>query len=260
METVTSRDGTPIAYWRSGSGPPLLLVHGTSADHRRWAPITPRFGEHFAVYTIDRRGRGGSGDAIEYGILREAEDVAAVVAALGAPVDVLGHSYGGLCSLEAALLTDQVRRLVLYEPPIPAGVPTSPPGMLDRFRDLVNDGEFEAALELFFREVVRMPEHEFTLYRQLPMWQERIRLVPTILREQLAEEAYRFDATRFADLHVPTLFLLGGDSPPLFRQATEIADAALPASRIVIMPGQQHIAMDTAPDVFVGEVIRFLLA
>ena len=35
QETVTSRDGTPIAYRRSGHGPPLVLVHGTSADHSR---------------------------------------------------------------------------------------------------------------------------------------------------------------------------------------------------------------------------------
>ncbi|MCI0730931.1 MAG: alpha/beta fold hydrolase, partial [Chloroflexi bacterium] len=63
METILSPDGTPIAYERSGAGAPLVLVHGTSAAHTRWAPIRPALEAHFTVYAVDRRGRGGSGDA-----------------------------------------------------------------------------------------------------------------------------------------------------------------------------------------------------
>lgn len=79
METVQSRDGTPIAYWRSGSGPPLVLVHGTTADHQRWATVLPELDAHLTTYAVDRRGRGGSGDSPDYDGVREAEDVAAVV-------------------------------------------------------------------------------------------------------------------------------------------------------------------------------------
>jgi pimeloyl-ACP methyl ester carboxylesterase len=78
-ETVTSKDGTTVAYWRSGQGPPLVLVHGTTADHSRWAPVLPEFEEHSFVCAIDRRGRGGSSDSDDYAIEREFEDVAAVV-------------------------------------------------------------------------------------------------------------------------------------------------------------------------------------
>src|SRR5918994_4256030 len=105
QESVTSLDGTPIAYWRSGEGPPLVLVHGTSADHSRWAPVLPAFEERFTVYAVDRRGRGESGDSEDYSIEREFEDVAAVVDSIEAPVNLLGHSYGAVCSLEAALIT-----------------------------------------------------------------------------------------------------------------------------------------------------------
>jgi pimeloyl-ACP methyl ester carboxylesterase len=79
---VQSRDGTEIAYWTTGHGPPLVVVHGTPADHTRWWPLLPHLERHFTVHAIDRRGRGASGDSPEYTLDREFEDVAAVVDAL----------------------------------------------------------------------------------------------------------------------------------------------------------------------------------
>jgi pimeloyl-ACP methyl ester carboxylesterase len=259
MQKVKSKDGTTIAFWKSGSGPPLLLVHGTTADHQRWATISPQFEQHFTVYEMDRRGRGGSADSPEYNIMREAEDVAAVLKGIGEPAFVFGHSYGAVCTLEAALLTGNIRRLILYEPPIPTGLPFYPPGTPDRMQKHIDEDELEAALEIFFREIVRMPEQEFEAYRQLPMWKVRITLTPTIPRELAIDRSYSFNPEKFINLQVPTLLLLGGDSPPLFQQAIGIIDSSLPNSKVVTMAGQQHIAMDTNPELFVGEVMQFLM-
>ena len=118
----------------------------------------------------------------------------------------------------------------------------------------------EAALEIMIREVVRMPDHEFELYRSLPMWKGRIQLAPTIPRELQVERTYSFVPERYAELRVPTMILLGGDSPPVFREAVEALDSALPTSSVVVLPGQQHVAMDTAPDLFLREVLSFLEA
>src|SRR5687767_12504745 len=120
---VASQDGTSIAVQVTGRGAPLLLVHGTTADHSRWTPLLPALEARFTVHAMDRRGRGESGDAADYSLVREFEDVAAVVDAIGGPVNLLGHSYGALCSLEAALRTSNLRKLILYEPPIPLGGP-----------------------------------------------------------------------------------------------------------------------------------------
>jgi len=259
MQKVKSKDGTIIGFWKSGSGPPLLLVHGTTADHQRWSTISPQFEQHFTVYAMDRRGRGGSTDSPEYDIMREAEDVVAVLKGIGEPAFVLGHSYGAVCTLEAALLTDNVRRLILYEPPIPTGLPLYPPGFPDRMQTHIDADELEAALEILFREIVRMPEHEFEAYRQLPMWKVRITLTPTIPRELAIDRSYSFNPEKFANLKVPTLLLLGGDSPPLFQRAIETVDSSLSNSKVAIMAGQQHIAMDINPELFVEEVLKFLL-
>lgn len=61
MQTIISPDGARIAYWRSGQGPALLLVHGATADHTTtWRFVLPRLESQYTVYTMDRCGRGGS--------------------------------------------------------------------------------------------------------------------------------------------------------------------------------------------------------
>jgi pimeloyl-ACP methyl ester carboxylesterase len=136
--------------------------------------------------------------------------------------------------------------------------PMYAPDVLDRIQSLVDSGEYEAALEVHFREIVRMPEHELEVYRKLPMWQGRIQLAPTLPREMVIDQTYHFDSKKFADFHVPTLLLLGGDSPSIFKRAIGVLDSALPNSRVVEMPGQQHIAMDTNTELFVREVLHYL--
>ena len=259
METITSKDGTMIAYQRSGVGPPLVLVHGTTVDHTRWTPILPGLEQHFSVYAIDRRGRGESGDADTYAIEREFEDVAAVVDSLEEPANLLGHSYGAICSLEAALLTQNVRKLILYEgPAIPPGMQIYPEGLIDRLQAMLDRGAQEEVVTTFMREMVRVPPHELELLRSLPAWKARVAAAHTIPRELRAHERYLYAPERFKGLTTPTVLLLGGESPPLFKVAIEAQNAALPNSRIVVMPGQRHTAMDTAPELFTREVLQFL--
>lgn len=258
MEQVSSKDGTIIGFRRSGQGAPLLLVHGTTADHTRWAATSPKLERHFTVYAMDRRGRGSSGDGPHYDISREGEDIAAVVDAIGEPVFVLGHSYGGRCSLEASLLTDGIARLIVYEPPIPARPPATPPAVVDQMQDLVARGDLETALVLFFREIVGMSEPELDAYRRLPMWQSRIPLASTIPREFAIDRTRPFNPERFAGLETPVLLMVGGDSPSYFRGAVEMLSSFLPRNQIAVLPGQKHVAMDTAPDLFLREVVSFL--
>ena len=260
MDTVISRDGTRIACKRAGEGPVLVLVHGTSGSRERWAPVLPSLQARFTVVTMDRRGRGDSGDGAGYAHAREIEDVVAVVESCGEPVHLLGHSFGAICALEAALRTQQLRKLVLYEPPIPVAGPVFPDGTIARLEALLAGGDREAVLELFFREVNGMPPAAFAAFRATQAWPSRLAAAHTLPREMRAVDAYRIDPVRLAGLALPCLLLLGGDSPPYFRAAVEALAAALPAARTVVLPGQRHVAMDTAPELFVREVAGFLQA
>ncbi len=260
QESVTSVDGTAIAYWRSGEGPPLVLVHGTAADHGRWAPVLPAFEQRFTVCTVDRRGRGGSGDSDDYDIEREFEDIAAVVDSLGEPANLLGHSYGALCALEAALLSQNVRKLVLYDPGIElAGQEIYPPEVIERLEALLRAGDRDGVVATTMREVAGLPPETVEYMRSQPAWQARVDAAHTIPRELRAVKAYRFDPERFGELGVPTLVLSGGESPAALRKAAEAVDEALSDSRIVVMAGQGHAAMDTGTDLFAAEVLTFVV-
>ena len=256
VKEIISQDGTPIAVWQSGAGPPLVLVHGAAADHNRWAPVLPALEARFTVLAIDRRGRGQSGDADDYAIEREYEDVAAVVESAGDTVNVLGHSYGGICALESALLTDAISKLVLYEPPM--GFLKSPPDVVNRLQQLLKEDRRDELVAFFMSEVAGLPADQVELLRSLPAWEARLAVAHTIPREERANREYDFDPDRFQGLDVPTLFLQGGDSPAPFKKAAEAVREMLPDCRVAAMPGQRHAAMDTGTELFTAEVLGFL--
>lgn len=256
MQTIQSRDGVDIACWISGHGPNLVLVHGVSADHTRWPQVLPRLEEHFTVCAVDRRGRGGSGDSPDYSIEREFDDIAAVCDSFEAPVHLLGHSYGGVCTLGAALRSSNIDKLILYEPSIDLGQPLAPPDAIRRMEEMIEQGDLDGAMVTLFRDVVEVPEPQIATLRADASWQGRLASAHTIVRELSAEIPA---ASHFRDVTTPTLLLTGEISPRVEIDSARAVHDALPNSRIVEMPGQGHIAMTTAPDLLVDEIERFLL-
>src|SRR4030067_3329541 len=222
MDRVLSKDGVSITYERRGEGLPLVLIHGTAADHNRWTPILSEVERHFTVYAVDRRGRGDSGDAGPYTIDAEYEDVVAIVDSIPGPVNILGHSYGAICSLEASLRISNLRKLILYEPPIHIGVEERyPPDAIGRMNACLQSGEREKALLIFLQEIAGIPKNEMNILRPLPSWSSRVATAHTIVREEASVCSYIFEPPRFSRMFAPTLLLLGGDSPSFYGCAIE---------------------------------------
>jgi pimeloyl-ACP methyl ester carboxylesterase len=180
MHTVTSRDGARIAFWSSGEGKPLLLVHGTTADHTTtWRYVGPALERRFTVHAMDRRGRGGSGDGPAYDLQREAEDVAAVVDAIGGPINVLGHSHGALCAIEAALLTTNLRRLILYEGVCRNGADLVPHDFIDRLDAMLKAGDVGGVLVALLMELVGCHQPRSISCARSPItWAVRLAMLP----------------------------------------------------------------------------------
>jgi pimeloyl-ACP methyl ester carboxylesterase len=251
LQTVRSSDGTTIAYEQFGAGPPLVLVHGSISDRSYWTPVVPVLAEHFTVVTVDRRGRGDSGDTDTYALEREFEDLAAVVAAIAEPVHLVGHSYGGLCALGAARVSDDLASLTLYEPALvdDAAIPEEFVAALEA---MVAAGERDAAVELMMGELVGLPVEALAdLRADSGAWQPMVDCVHTLPRELRGVGTFAFDANSFRDLDVPTLLLRGADSPPELHVGIDMVLAAIGGARAVTMPGVGHEAVTTGPDVLV---------
>jgi pimeloyl-ACP methyl ester carboxylesterase len=211
------------------------------------------------VYAVDRRGRGESEDGPTYAIEREFEDIAAVVDSFSSPVNLLGHSFGGICSLEAARLTRNISRLILYEPPVlPNSTDAIPPRFADELDDLIREGRRDEAIARFFEVVLKRPAEFVDGLRSDPSWSRRVAAAHTVPREMRIEQLYRFEPERFRGIVVPTLVIEGDQSAPWLRASTLAVHQALPNSRLVVLPGQGHAAMNWAPELFAETVLQFL--
>jgi pimeloyl-ACP methyl ester carboxylesterase len=259
VQHVTSVDGTQIGYATSGTGPPLVMVHGATADHTALSRVIPLLEPDFTVHAMDRRGRGLSGDTPPYEITLEYADVARVVDRVatetGGAVSLYGHSYGAICALGAATLTGNVRRLFLYEPGY-QGVVLTPDTVLARLDELVAAGAYDAALEHAYRFGVGMSADEVVAMRALPSCQARVAAAPTIPREFRTAANLPFDATAVVDPRVPTVLLLGDRSTAGQEAAVAALHAALPSSVVVVLPDQAHAAQVTAPDLIADTLRR----
>lgn len=257
LTTVVSQDGTRIGVECAGAGPTLLFVHGGVGDRSRWTPMFPLLTSKFTACAMDRRGRGASGDSVEYSLAKEAQDVAAVVNSRPGQVFVLGHSYGGVAALEAAFLTDRIAKLMLYEPPLHEPVENNL-AVAARVEELVGNGELEQAFILFQREIVKQSPEELARMKARPTWQRLVATIAVHPRQMRALSAYRFDADRVKQLRTPTLLLIGEDTAsPYANQSIRALRAALPNPTLVVLENQQHNAMDGARDALANAIITF---
>lgn len=264
VRQVLSADGTGIGYFTSGDGSPLLLVHGSIGDHTRWDQLRPLLETSFTVHAMDRRGRGASGDSPHYGIEREYEDLAAVIDDIaessGSAVDVYCSSYGGLCAFGAARKTSNIRRLALYEawPPVNPEEMAPASGIVEQMETLLAEENREAVLELVFREFVGLSDEEVATVRQQSSWPARVAAAHTIPREERAFGRTKFRASEAAIITMPTLLMIGSESPIWGPQAATVA-AAMPDARIAVLEGQGHAADVFAPALVAKTLLPFLL-
>jgi pimeloyl-ACP methyl ester carboxylesterase len=265
---VIAPDGVPIAVFRSGTGQPIILVHGATADHTTWRTSGPLLAARHTLHAIDRRGRGASGDGgpqEPYAIEREFDDLAAVVDAVaadgGSPVDVVGHSYGGRIALGAALRTARIRRLVSYEGAPPAaerGYQDVDAGTVRQVEKLVAAGDRDEALATFMRDIVGMPGPELAAFRADPIWPRRAAAIDTTIRELRAETSPAGSLAALGAVRQPVLQILGGESTEPFAAATRALDARLSNGRVVTIAGARHAAHHTHPAEFVAAIEAFL--
>ena len=250
MKTVTSKDGTAIAYDQAGNGPPLVLVDG-ALNSRAFGlngPLAAVLADRFTVITYDRRGRGSSGDTPPYAVQREIEDLAAIIDAPGGQACVYGISSGDGLALEAACAVHaKVAKLALYEPPfvVDNSRPPVPADAVQQVTGLLARGRRGAAVKLFLREDAQVPAMGVALMPLMPAWGKLKALAHTLPYDLTimagGQQGRPLPPGRWAALTAPTLVMAGGKSPAWLQNAAQALAHALPGASHRTLPGQTHI-------------------
>jgi pimeloyl-ACP methyl ester carboxylesterase len=257
METVTSRDGTEIAFDRLGQGPPVILVSGGSVDRSSLAPLADELASDLTVLNYDRRGRGPSGDTPPYAIDREIEDIEAVIEAAGGETGIFGSSSGAVLAMFAAAAGLPIARLAMWEPPfIPEGVPTPPADQVQQYETMVAEGRRGDAVEYFMSRVVGMPPEFVAGARSQPWWGATEALAHTLAYDARIMGDYRIPVDRAAEVKVPTLVVAGGADMPWMRDTATALAEALPDGRTRFLDGQGH---DVDPAVLAPALREFFV-
>jgi pimeloyl-ACP methyl ester carboxylesterase len=240
METVTSKDGTTIAFDRLGSGPPVVLVCGGSVARTADAAIAQELASDFTVFNYDRRGRGDSGDTLPYAIDREVEDIEAVIRAAGGSAFLWGSSSGAVLALIAAESVP-VTKLALWEPPfVPEGVPRPPEDQVSQYETMIAEGRRGDAVEYFMTKVIGMPPEVVAGARSQPWWGATEALAHTLAYDARIMGDYTIPNDLVASVKVPTLVIAGGADFPWMRQTAKALADALPDGETRILEGQGH--------------------
>ena len=244
MNNVTSKDGTQIVYDKRGQGPALILVDGALC-YRSFGPmpgLAELLSSHFTVYNYDRRGRGDSGDTQPYSVVREVEDIEALIDEAGGEAFVFGTSSGGALALEAAMrLGSKIKKLAMYEPPYHSGevVRQAWKEYRQDLGKLLSAERKGDAAALFMRSV-GTPEEQVEGMRHAPIWPVFEGVAPTLAYDAaVLGEDRSVPGTRAAQVNIPTLVLNGTVIPFMEATAKEIAKS-IPDAQQRTLEGQPH--------------------
>jgi pimeloyl-ACP methyl ester carboxylesterase len=265
MNTITSKDGTTIAYDKAGTGPALILVGGAFEQRAMESEtsklaVLPLLAQHFTVYHYDRRGRGDSTDTQPSGLAREIEDIEALIDEAGGSAFVFGISSGAALAFEAALaLGSKVKKLALYEPPYNDD-PDARHAWKEfrrQLKETLAEGRNSDAVGLFMG-LMGVPPEQLEEMHQYPMWPMWEGIAPSIAydADALGEEA-AVPAEKAAGLSTPTLVMNGSESYPFMHTAAESLANAIANAQHRTLEGQTH---EVAPEALAPILVEFFTA
>lgn len=263
MKKVISKDGTTIAFEKTGSGPAVILISSANADHQDAKQLAEHLSNHFTVYNYDRRGRGQSSDTAPYSVEREIEDIEALNSEAGGSVYLFGSSSGSVLALEAASrLGERVAKLFLYEPPfiINDSRPPVPKDYVQQLNRLNEAGKRSEAVEYFLSTAIGIPEEIITFMKADPSWQHMESLSHTLAYDGMimgdTQSGKPLPVDRWI-VHVPTLVMTGEKSDSYFQDAAQALLQLLPSAEHQILPGQDHSAVMMASNILADQMIAF---
>ncbi|MGV9993061.1 alpha/beta fold hydrolase [Streptomyces sp. NPDC003374] len=238
---TVSRDGTFLAYHRTGQGPVVVLVSGAMSTGATLAPLAAALSDRCEAVVYDRRGRGGSGDTAPYAVEREVEDLAAVIDAVGGEAALYGVSSGGALALRAAASGLPVRQVAVYEPPFAVyeGGERERAEYTANLTRALDEGRRGDAVELFLR-LTGLAPGVIASARQSPMWRGMESIAPTLAYDNAVMGDGLLPRDLLASIDVPVLALAGEASPGWLAEAARQVARTVPRGTFRLLEGQTH--------------------
>src|SRR6266536_2535737 len=249
MQTVTSKDGTTIAYDRYGTGPAVILVGGALSYRRfkKMEKLSELLSGRCTVINYDRRGRGDSGEVTPFALEREIEDIGALIEAVGGRASLWGWSSGGALALRAAGSRIGVERLAVYEVPFMVDPEEHLPTLdySERLDELVAAGDRGGAVKHFMRNAIGIPAPFVALMRLMPMWKGIKAVAHTLPYDWAALGDHNMYGeplrpAEWASVTVPTLVVFGSKSPAELQKGSRALAQLLPNAELRELHGQTH--------------------
>jgi pimeloyl-ACP methyl ester carboxylesterase len=245
-QTVTSKDGTKIAYEKRGEGPAIILVNGALSTSTAFNELAGLLESSMTVYNYDRRGRGASGDNQRYSLDAEIEDLEALIEAAGGSAYLHGHSSGACLAFEAAAkLGDKVKKLCMYEAPYDdsEGAAEKWNEYKIKYKQLIAEDRRGDAVEHHLK-FVGVPDVALAGMKASPAWSGFEDLAPTLAYDIAAVgEERKVPADRAAKVKAKTLIMDGGESAkkmPFMRASADKLAKAIPDASRKTIEGQSH--------------------
>lgn len=264
MKTVTSKDGTTIAFDEYGTGPTVIFVGGAT-QHRAIdqgsIQIAQRLANHFTVLHYDRRGRGDSTNTLPFAVEREIEDIDVLISAGGGSAYLFGNSSGAALAMEAAIeLGDKkVKKLAMYEAPYNSEANAQQGWKTYRANldQLLAENRKSDAAALFF-SLVGMPAAQIEGMRHAPVWPLFESVAPTLAYDAaVMGDGAAVPTERAAQVTIPTLVMAGGASYPFMNIAAVELAKAMPKGQHRLLEGQTH---QVDPEVLASVLDAFFIA
>ncbi len=243
-----------IAFDRTGSGPPVILVVGAFNTRSTGTALAAALSARHTVFTYDRRGRGDSGDAAPYAVEREIEDLDWLVQQAGGRASVFGFSSGAALALAAAIHGLASTQLALFDLPLHLVPPSPPVDHAAALDALVRAGRRGDAVEYFQREMVGLPAPVIAQLRTAPFRAALEAMAHTLVYEATILGDGHVPLDRARSVEVPTLAIAAGAAPPFMRDTAEALARAMPRARALVLPGATH---DLVPEVLAPPLFDF---
>lgn len=264
---VENLNGVDLYYEVHGDGPPLVLLHGSWSNAKRWEAIVAPLAQEFQVIRYDRRGHTRS-ERPEGGRTRsqDEDDLAAVIERFaGGSAHVVGNSFGGLTSLGLATRRPELLRgVTAHEPPAAtSAAPGEPTRLAQEATDQVQvvlreieAGESDGGARRFVEEIALGPG----MWEMLPeeMRGDFIENAPAFAAEQADPHWLDLDLGALERYPGPLLITKGTVSPRWLQLVADSIVDAVPHASAATIEGSGHGPHLTHPEEYVKLVADFV--